>query len=232
MQLTPIALRIHDLQQTIRSLEASGLRAPGTVQLLAVSKGRSPDEILEAIHAGLCDFGENYYQEAVFKINALASYPLCWHFIGPIQRNKTSGIARHFSWVHGLCRVDVAERLNKARLSSAPPLQVCIQVNLDNEPTKSGLQPDEVLDLARAIIALPRLRLRGLMMIPRPEFTATHRYATFLRLAQLLAQLNQTLGLHLDTLSMGMTEDLEDAIRAGSTMVRIGRGLFGEKPIR
>ena len=128
--------------------------------------------------------------------------------------------------------MDVAERLNKARISSEPPLQVCIQVNLDNEPTKSGLQPDEVLDLARAIIALPRLHLRGLMIIPRPKFTSTDRYATFLRLAQLLTELNQTLGLHLDTLSMGMTEDLEDAIRAGSTMVRIGRGLFGERDLQ
>ena len=232
MQQTHIALRVHDLKRVIRQIEASSQRLPGAVQLLAVSKGRSPEDILEAVQAGIGDFGENYYQEAVCKINALASFSLCWHFIGPIQRNKTSGIAKHFSWVHGLCRVDVAERLNKARPLSLPPLQVCIQVNLDDEATKSGLQSHEVFDVARAIMALPRLRLRGLMIIPKPESEPTTRFATFFRLTQLLADLNQTLGIDLDTLSMGMSDDLEDAIRAGSTMVRIGRALFGERPIR
>ena len=224
-----IAARVHDLQQIIRKCEAFYQRAPDSVQLLAVSKGHTSDEICEAIDAGLLDFGESYYQEALLKINALTAYPLCWHFIGPIQRNKTPGIATHFSWVHSLCRLDIAERLNHARPASAPPLQVCIQININEEPTKSGLYPHEVDDFARAILTFPHLKLRGLMVIPQPEPDANKRYATFQCVAQMLKHLNQTLPIHLDTLSMGMSDDLNDAIHAGSTMVRIGRKLFGER---
>ena len=225
-----ITARIHHVQQTILALEATHHRAPGSVQLVAVTKGRTVHELREAMHAGVCHFAENYYQEALPKIHAFTSHPLCWHFIGPIQRNKTTGIATHFDWVHSLCRMDIAERLNHARPAAASPLHVCIQINIDHEPTKAGLLPDEVLNMARTLLTLPRLCLRGLMVIPKPSQITTDRYASFLKISHLLSQINQTLGTHLDTLSMGMSDDLDEAIHAGSTLVRVGRGLFGERP--
>jgi pyridoxal phosphate enzyme (YggS family) len=224
-----IASNIGHITQTINRLEQITARSPGSVRLLAVSKSHSTHDILEAVEAGLKDFGENYYQEAISKIQVLEQYPLCWHFIGPIQSNKTKGIATHFSWVHSLCRLDIAERLNQARPQTLAPLNVCIQVNLDEEPTKSGLSAHELIPFAEQILKLPNLQLKGLMIIPKPEETTAGRYQTFLQLSQLLNSLNQTLNLKLDTLSMGMSDDLAEAIHAGSTYVRVGRGIFGER---
>jgi pyridoxal phosphate enzyme (YggS family) len=227
--MVSIASRIRHLQQTLQRAETQHQRAPGSVQILAVSKGQPQSKILEAIHAGLLNFGENYYQEALPKIEALASYPLGWHFIGPIQRNKIKGIARHFSWVHSLGRLDVAEQLNQARPSTLPPLNVCIQLNLENEPTKSGVQAHEIIPLARTLLTLPNLCLRGLMVIPKPSEDPNHRYQQFQQVSQMKSLLSEVLQRPLDTLSMGMSDDFVEAIRAGSTCIRIGQALFGRR---
>lgn len=198
------------------------------VTLLAVSKGQTPSSIREAFLAGLNQFGENYLQEALLKQDALRDLPLEWHFIGPLQRNKTKAIATHFSWVHSLDRLAIAERLHNARPPNLPPLNVCIQVNLDAEESKSGLLANEVPTLAKAITALPRLRLRGLMIIPQPR-PAEEQFTVFSELAQLMRNINQEIGIAMDTLSMGMSDDFETAIRAGSTIVRIGQAIFGAR---
>lgn len=224
-----IASNIDKIKQTIQQLEVKYARTPSSVRLLAVTKGRSTQDILEAINNGLTHFGENYCQEAISKISALAQYPLCWHFIGPIQQNKTKKIAQHFSWVHSVCRLDIADQLSQARPKTMAALNVCIQMNLDEEPTKAGLAAHELIPFAKHIINTPNLCLRGLMMIPKPEANPEVRYQTLLRLSHLLTHLNQTLNLNLDTLSMGMSDDLAEAIHAGSTYVRIGRGIFNEQ---
>jgi len=225
-----IASNIEQITQTVERLEQLYARAPSSVRVLAVSKGHSTQHIQEAINSGIRHFGENYYQEALSKIQTLKHYPLCWHFIGPIQSNKTKGIATHFSWVHSLCRLNIAEKLNQSRLKTLAPLNVCIQMNLDEERTKSGLELHELIPFAEQILNLPNLQLRGLMIIPKTNETSEHRYQTFLQLSQLLNHLNQKLNLNLDTLSMGMSDDLDEAIHAGSTCVRIGRGIFGNRP--
>ena len=224
-----IAERIDNVQRLIHQLELSCDRPPGSVELLAVSKGHSSHAIEAAFTAGLHGFGESYLQEALVKIQALASLPLTWHFIGVIQSNKTQAIAHHFAWAHGVCRLKVAQLLNDQRPLTLPPLNVCIQVNVDNEESKSGIDPTLVAQLAMDIIRLPRLRLRGLMVIPQPAKNEHQQYLTFLSVAELLHKLNTTLNLNLDTLSMGMSDDLPAAIRAGSTMVRVGRRIFGER---
>ena len=221
--------RINHIEQFIRHAEIIYNRDPEGVTLLAVSKGHSSDDIQEAFTAGLRDFGENYLQEALNKINTLSSLPICWHFIGPIQSNKTASIAQHFSWVHSVSRQKIAQLLNDSRPASMPPLAICLQVNFDDEETKAGLKPNEVEALASYIQTLPRLQLRGLMMIPKPQTSEASQYLSFLRLASLMDTLNKTLGLQLDTLSMGMSNDLNAAIRAGSTIVRIGTAIFGER---
>lgn len=203
-------------------------RPPGSVQLLAVSKTWGPEAVRAAHAAGQTAFGENYIQEAVDKIAALQELPLSWHCIGPIQSNKTRLVAEHFDWVHSVDRLKIAQRLSEQRPANLPPLQVCIQVNVDGGETKSGVSPSELPALAQAVAALPRLQLRGLMTIPEPAETdaqmrAVHRQAKAL-FEQLRAQ-----GLPLDTLSMGMSADLDAAIAEGSTLVRVGTAIFGQR---
>lgn len=224
-----ITERIHHIRQLIHQSEIASGYQQGQVCLLAVSKGHSSHDIEQAFAAGLTDFGESYLQEALPKIQILAALPLCWHFIGPIQSNKTQGIARHFSWVHSVSRLKIAQQLNDARPEPLPPLNICLQVNLDHEDTKSGVTPEEIADLAIFASTLPRLCLRGLMLIPKQQNDEEQQFLSFLRLTHLLNQLNHELKLSMDTLSMGMSHDFQAAIRAGSTIVRIGTAIFGER---
>ena len=203
-------------------------RDPASVRLLAVSKTFSAGAVREAHAACQAAFGENYVQEGVAKIEALADLRdrLEWHCIGPLQSNKTRVVAEHFDWVHSIDRLKIAERLADQRPPQLPPLQVCLQVNVDAGANKSGVLPDEALPLARAVAALPRLRLRGLMAIPEPVPGFEAQRELFLRVVALFGQLRAE-GLDLDTLSLGMSADLEAAIAAGSTMVRVGTAIFG-----
>jgi PLP dependent protein len=196
--------------------------------LLAVGKQQPATAIRELAKAGQRDFGESYLQEAVGKITALADLKLEWHYIGQVQSNKTRPIAEHFQWVHTVDRLKIAERLSQQRPEIMPPLNICIQIKLADEPGKGGATPSESLALARAIARLPRVRLRGLMCIPPPrdDFASQHVY--FQQCAELLRSLN-TEGLSLDTLSMGMSGDLEAAVAAGATIVRVGTAIFGER---
>jgi pyridoxal phosphate enzyme (YggS family) len=203
-------------------------RTPGSVQLLAVSKTWGPDAVRQAHAAGLTAFGENYIQEAVDKITALRDLPLVWHCIGPIQSNKTRLVAEHFDWVHSIDRLKIAQRLSEQRPEHLPPLQVCIQVNVDGGDTKSGVSPEELPALAQAVAALPRLQLRGLMTIPEPAETPEQMRAVHAQAQALLESLRQQ-GLPLDTLSMGMSADMTEAIAEGSTMVRVGTAIFGRR---
>jgi pyridoxal phosphate enzyme (YggS family) len=203
-------------------------RTPGSVQLLAVSKTWGPDAVRQAHAAGLTAFGENYIQEAVDKITALRDLPLVWHCIGPIQSNKTRLVADHFDWVHSIDRLKIAQRLSEQRPEHLPPLQVCIQVNVDGGDTKSGVSPEELPALAQAVAALPRLQLRGLMTIPEPAETPEQMRAVHAQAQALLESLRQQ-GLPLDTLSMGMSADMTEAIAEGSTMVRVGTAIFGQR---
>ncbi|MBK6322139.1 YggS family pyridoxal phosphate-dependent enzyme [Candidatus Aalborgicola defluviihabitans] len=217
--------RIHD--RIAQACQASD-RLPTSVGLLAVSKTFGPDAVVQAHAAGQTAFGENYIQEAVDKITALTHLPLQWHCIGPIQSNKTRLVATHFDWVHTVDRLKIAQRLSEQRPAHLPPLQVCIQVNVDGGPTKSGVAPAEALALAREVATLPRLQVRGLMCIPEiaPDFVAA--CVVFARARALFDQINST-GMTLDTLSMGMSADLEAAIASGSTLVRVGSAIFGER---
>ena len=226
--MTLIAENLQTVRERIeRACQAAG-RAPGSVHLLAVSKTFPADDVRQAHAAGQTAFGENYIQEGVDKIAALRDLPLQWHCIGPIQSNKTRLVAEHFDWVHSVDRLKIAQRLSEQRPAHLPPLQVCLQVNTDGGPTKSGVQPAQALALARAVAALPRLELRGLMTIPDPVEGFEAEVALHLRASDLFQQLRAELGLPLfDTLSMGMTADLEAAIAAGSTMVRVGTAIFG-----
>ncbi|MDF1828092.1 MAG: YggS family pyridoxal phosphate-dependent enzyme [Legionellaceae bacterium] len=219
--------RVQQLRMTMRLAELDAKRTPGSTHLLAVSKKHPISAIQDAFDAGLRDFGESTWQEARDKIHALEALPICWHFIGPIQSNKAKYIAKHFSWVHSLCRADIAEKLNRARPESLPPLNVCIQVNLDNEATKSGILLEQLESLARVVLNCPRLTLRGLMIIPKPCTDDQTSYAQFKNFAHEQASLAKNLQITLDSLSMGMSYDFKAAIRAGSTWVRIGRGIFG-----
>lgn len=220
---------INHINQLIRQAEIASHRPKGDVKLLAVSKGHQSCEIEQAYRAGLRDFGESYLQEALAKIQTLSALPLCWHFIGPIQSNKTHGIAHNFSWIHSVSRQKIAQQLDMARPASMPPINICLQVNFDAEESKSGVTPDEIANLASYVLQLPRLHLRGLMLIPKPETDERLQYLSFLRLAQLLDTLNQQLNIAMDTLSMGMSNDMQAAIRAGSTIVRVGTAIFGKR---
>lgn len=203
-------------------------RDPASVQLLAVSKTFGADAVRAAALAGQRAFGENYIQEGVEKIQALAEWGLQWHCIGPVQSNKTRLVAEHFDWVHTIDRLKTAQRLNDQRPAQLAPLQVCIQVNLDGGATKSGVAPHEVLELAQAVSLLPRLRLRGLMCIPEPAPDFVAACAVFMSGNGLFEQL-KTAHPSVDTLSMGMSADLEAAIHSGSTMVRVGSAIFGAR---
>ncbi|WP_133130027.1 YggS family pyridoxal phosphate-dependent enzyme [Legionella yabuuchiae] len=224
-----IALSIEEVYQAISKAAEAYDRSPDTIQLLAVSKNQSIDAIKSAYDAGIRDFGENYLQEALPKIQALASFNIQWHFIGQIQSNKAHSIAEHFDWVHSVCRLSVAEALNKARAPHLTPLNVCIQINLDKENTKAGLSPAEAPALVANILRLPHLNLRGLMIIPKRENNELQQYERFLCLHHLLQSLNQEFEMNMDTLSMGMSTDFRAAIRAGSTIVRIGQAIFGKR---
>lgn len=205
-------------------------REPESVTLLAVSKTRGADEIREMARAGVRDFGESYVREALDKQRELADLALCWHFIGPVQSNKTREIACHFDWVHSVDREKVARRLGEQRPAEMEPLDVCIQVNIDGEATKHGVAPEEVPALAHAVAQLPRLRLRGLMAIPRAG-SPDGSHDAFRRLAMTLSGLRHTMP-ELDTLSMGMSDDFEAAIAEGATIIRPGTALFGPRANR
>lgn len=223
--MSTIANNIAKVAARIREAAQAAGRDPDTVGLLAVSKTQPAEAIREANGAGLSDFGENYLQEALEKQADLADLALTWHFIGPIQSNKTRAIAEHFDWVHSVDRLKIAQRLSEQRPTELPPLNVCLQVNVSGEASKSGCAPQDVAELARAIATLPNLRLRGLMAIPEPTDDRAEQHAAFAR----LRQLQQALALELDTLSMGMSQDLEAAIAEGATWVRIGTALFGAR---
>lgn len=203
-------------------------RAPEDVRLLAVSKTWPAPCVLAAAEAGQTAFGENYVQEGENKIREVGRPGLEWHFIGPLQSNKTRAVAESFEWVHSVDRLKIAERLSQQRPETLPPLQVCLQINISQEETKSGIAEDEVLKLAHQVAALPRLRLRGLMTIPAPSGDFELQRRPFRRLRELFEQLNRD-GLALDTLSMGMSNDIEAAIAEGATLVRVGTAIFGER---
>jgi pyridoxal phosphate enzyme (YggS family) len=198
------------------------------ILVLAVSKTRSSEDIRAAHACGLTQFGENYLQEALEKIRALQDLPLAWHFIGPIQSNKTRPIAEHFDWVHSVCREKIARRLSEQRPAGLPPLQVCLQVNVSGEQSKSGAAPEELPELARAAASLPRLRLRGLMAVPAATTDEAKQRAAFRRLRELKDSL-AGVAPGMDTLSMGMSGDLEAAVAEGATIVRIGTAIFGPR---
>ncbi|WP_353246428.1 YggS family pyridoxal phosphate-dependent enzyme [Limnohabitans sp.] len=225
---TSIADNIARVRAQMAAACQSAGRAPGSVQLLAVSKTWSADAVRTAHATGQIDFGENYIQEAVDKITALRDLPLVWHCIGPIQSNKTRLVAEHFDWVHSIDRLKIAQRLSEQRPEHLPPLQVCIQVNVDGGETKSGVSPQDLPALAQAVAALPRLQLRGLMTIPEPAETEAQMRAVHRQAKDLFEQL-RTQGLPLDTLSMGMSADMAAAIAEGSTLVRVGTAIFGQR---
>lgn len=215
-------------------------RAPEAVTLLAVSKTFGADAVAEAVDAGQRAFGENYVQEGIDKIAALRTLRpgvvLEWHFIGPLQSNKTRAVAEHFDWVHTVDRLKIAQRLSEQRPASLPALNVCIQVNISGEASKSGVDPEAAAELAMAVAALPRLRLRGLMAIPEPAADVVAQRAPLRALRELAeqvdAQLDERLrgqGGQMDTLSMGMSADLEAAVAEGATIVRIGTAIFGKR---
>ena len=203
-------------------------RALEDIQLVAVSKTFPPEDIRAAFACGQRAFGESYVQEALEKINDLNDLPLEWHFIGPIQSNKTRAIAETFQWVHSVDRLRVAQRLSDARPALLPPLQVCLQVNISGEASKSGVAPAEVALLAEQVSHLSNVRLRGLMTVPRPTDDQEAQRAAFRSMRELLDSLRAR-GIALDTLSMGMSDDLEAAIQEGATIIRVGRAIFGER---
>ena len=212
----------------VGELELRHGREPGSVSLLAVSKTKPPEAVRAAIAAGQHAFGENHLQDGMTKVEALAGVDASWHFIGAIQSNKTRPIAAHFDWVHTIEREKIAVRLSQQRPAGRGPLDVCIQVNVSGEHTKSGVDPREVEPLARVVHALPGLRLRGLMALPRPSSDLESQRVPFRQLREIRDDLNSR-GFELDTLSMGMTGDLEAAVAEGATLVRIGTAIFGPR---
>lgn len=232
--MATIADNLQAVRERIARACAAVGRDPASVALLAVSKTFGPQAVAEAAAAGQRAFGENYVQEGVDKIAALRHtgvQNLQWHCIGPLQSNKTRLVAEHFDWVQSVDRLKVAQRLSDQRPADRPPLQVCLQVNVDGAPTKAGVAPQQLVPLAQAVAALPRLRLRGLMCIPDPQPDPAAMQAVFLQAARLFDALRAALGHppEVDTLSMGMSDDLEHAIAAGSTMVRVGSAIFGRR---
>lgn len=231
--MSSIADNLGSVTRRIQKATLQAGREPDSVNLLAVSKTRSPEELREAVTAGQRAFGENYLQEALDKIAALDDLAdIDWHFIGPIQSNKTRQIASAFSWVHSVDRLKVARRLSEQREPGLPPLNICLQVNINNEQSKSGCPPEDLPELVSEISQLPGLTLRGLMAIPDPEQAESALRASFRKLTNTLKELRQEYpeAGPLDTLSMGMSGDLEMAIAEGATWVRIGTAVFGERP--
>jgi pyridoxal phosphate enzyme (YggS family) len=220
-------------ERITKAARAAG-RDPSSVRLLAVSKAFPATVIAEAARAGQRAFGENYVQEALAKMEELVDsgdQPLEWHFIGPIQSNKTRAIAQAFDWVQSVDRLKIAERLAEQRPANLPPLNLLLQVNVSGEASKAGVAPDQLSQLAAAVAHLPRLRLRGLMTIPAPEADVARQRSAFARTNKLFRQLRED-GLKVDVLSMGMSDDLEAAIAEGATMVRIGTAIFGARAPR
>jgi PLP dependent protein len=230
--MSAISQNLQGVRDSIERAASTARRDPQQIRLLAVSKTFGPQAVIAAADAGQRAFGENYLQEALDKMAAvgavLPDVRLEWHFIGPIQSNKTRQIATHFDWVHAIDREKIAQRLSEQRPAELAPLNVCLQVNVSGEASKSGVAPDQVLALARAVAALPRLRLRGLMAIPEPVHGFEAQRAPFRQMHQLFDRLRQQ-GMALDTLSMGMSADIDAAIAEGSTMVRVGTAIFGKR---
>ena len=221
-------LQVNEVRSRILKAATAAGRDPASVTLVAVSKSQTAESMRLTATAGVTDFGENYLQEALPKMDGLADLGLRWHFIGAIQSNKTRAIAERFDWVHSIDRLSVARRLSEQRPFHAPPLNLCIQVELIAEPNKAGVDPARVGELAAAAALLPRVRLRGLMCIPPPQPDPAAGRATFARLRTLLEELNAS-GHNLDTLSMGMSADFESAIAEGATLVRVGTAIFGAR---
>ncbi|MDM4766460.1 YggS family pyridoxal phosphate-dependent enzyme [Pelomonas sp. SE-A7] len=230
--MATIADNLYQLHHRMETACAAASRPVQSVTLLVVSKTFPGDAVREAHRAGERRFGENYVQEGLDKIAELQDLRagLEWHLIGPLQSNKTRAVAEAFDWVHSIDRLKIAQRLSEQRPPSLPPLQVCLQVNVSGEASKSGVAPAELPDLARTVAALPGLALRGLMAIPEPADDLQAQRQPHRELARLLQALNQAMGLRLDTLSMGMSADLEAAILEGATMVRVGSAIFGSRP--
>ena len=221
--------RFHRLQHRISIAQAARKNAQGKVTLIAASKTKSTTEIRKVALAGVTNFGENYLQEALKKIQDLQELNLCWHFIGAIQSNKTAAIAEHFDWVHTVDRLKIAQRLSRQRSDNACELNVLIQLNIDNEPQKAGVSVDKLPSLAKDIESLPHLKLRGLMAIPRARSDAAGQDEVFAKVAKCHKQIAAQIGNHFDSLSMGMSNDLETAIKAGATHIRVGSDLFGPR---
>lgn len=226
--MTTIADRLQAVKARIHAAEHNAGRAADSVSLLAVSKAHPASSLREAYEAGQRLFGENYLQEALSKQQALGDLDIEWHFIGPIQSNKTQAIAQHFSWVHGVDRLKIAERLHAARPADAAPLNICLQVNISHELSKSGVMPEELETLAMAVQGFPHLKLRGLMAIPAPTSDIELQHKQFRMVRELYTRLTAQ-GYALDTLSMGMSEDYGPAIAEGATIVRIGSAIFGPR---
>ena len=226
--MTPIPANLQAVHARIAAACKAVGRAPQETRLLAVSKTWPAADVRAAAACGQRAFGENYVQEGVAKMEALADLDLEWHFIGPLQSNKTRQVAEHFAWVHTIDRLKIAERLSAQRPEHLPPLQVCVQVNVSGEASKSGVAPEEAAALAHAVASLPRLHLRGLMAVPEPSDDEAQLAAQFGILRELFEAL-QAAGLPVDTLSMGMSHDLESAVAAGATMVRVGTAIFGAR---
>lgn len=226
--MTTISTNLQAVKQRIIQAADAAARSTDQVHLLAVSKTWPADAVREAFHSGQTAFGESYLQEALEKIETLHDLPLQWHFIGPIQSNKTRLIAEHFDWVHSIDRLKIAERLSEGRPKNLTPLNVCLQINISGEATKSGATIEQAAALAKAVKSLPHLNLRGLMAIPKETSDYAQQREQFKILKQLFEQLNAE-GLQLDTLSMGMSHDLEAAIVEGATIVRVGSAIFGTR---
>lgn len=219
------------VQKRLQQAASDAGRNPAEIQLLAVSKTRNIAQISQAITSGIFCFGENYLQEAMDKIDQLDDSKLDWHFIGPLQSNKTRQAAENFAWVHTVDRVKIAQRLSAQRPDDMPALNICIQINIDNEASKSGFNQDQAVEVAATIAQLPKLKLRGLMAIPKPRTVYKEQRQAFAQLRVLMEQINSTLdNCHkLDTLSMGMSADLEAAVAEGATLVRVGTDIFGAR---
>ena len=219
------------VQKRLQQAASDAGRNPAEIQLLAVSKTRNIAQISQAITSGIFCFGENYLQEAMDKIDQLDDSKLDWHFIGPLQSNKTRQAAENFAWVHTVDRVKIAQRLSAQRPDDMPALNICLQINIDNEASKSGFNQDQAVEVAATIAQLPKLKLRGLMAIPKPRTVYKEQRQAFAQLRVLMEQINSTLdNCHkLDTLSMGMSADLEAAVAEGATLVRVGTDIFGAR---
>jgi len=221
-----IQVRLKQIRTQISETESAYKRKPGSVLLLAVSKSKPPEAIIAAYQAGQRHFGENYCQEALSKQQKLGAFAMTWHFIGPIQSNKTRVIATHFDWVHSVDSLKAARRLSEQRPRELAPLNICLQVNISGEESKSGIALDELPDMCDRVVELPMLKLRGVMAIPAPETDFERQRVPYRALYQAVAKLDKP---GLDTFSFGMTGDLQAAIAEGSTVVRIGTAIFGER---